>query len=121
MIGQCFRGIVTHPTMNPTSSGIEPLDVLELKIVVQGSIDRFDRHVHVLPTNGTNVGTVTTTIPDVVIIGQINIQYKFTFDGLEGWESIGGKGMFLDGGMWKDGPNINFDRQTFLNGRLEII
>ena len=116
-------GGVADPPVNAASSGIEPLDVLEGKIVGQCRMESIHGHDHVLPTNGTNLGVLTAAVPNVVVIGQINVQDEFALEWLKGRrQCVGGRreGMFLDGGMGKNGPDINFDGPTLLNGALKV-
>ena len=74
--------LVAHPCVGSSSSGVDPHDVLEPKIIPQGDIDNLDRHSHELPALVANIGLVATS-SNIVIISQVDIEAQLLGEWLE--------------------------------------
>ena len=115
-ISQLTRGIVAHPSMDTSTTGIKPCHMFKTKIIFQSLIQYFDCHTDKCPTCVTNVRTGTSTVSDIVVIGQINVKHQFTLQ----WNKstrLDGHRFVIFGTMRKDGTQINFGR-TPLNDSI---
>lgn len=65
--------LITYPSMGTSSTGVDPHNVLETKIISQRNIHNLDSHRNKLPTLIAYIRFVTTR-PNLVIISQIDIE-----------------------------------------------
>ena len=68
--------LVTHPTVDSSSSGIHPQQMFEPEIFSQHSVNDLSSDAHEFPTSVANVSPRTTS-SDVVVVSHINIKDKF--------------------------------------------
>jgi hypothetical protein len=59
--------------MGSSPSRVHPQDVLEAKIIPQSNVNNFDGHCNELPALIADIRLVTTC-PDIIVIGQIDIE-----------------------------------------------
>jgi hypothetical protein len=71
-----------------SSPRVNPHNVLESKILLQCHIYNLDCHRHKLPTLVAD-GSLVATCPDVIIVRQIDVEYQFLRNWLEGCFSQG--------------------------------
>jgi len=74
--------LVTHPCVSSSSSRVYPHNVLEAKIITQCHINNLDSHSDELPAFIADIGLVTAC-PNVIVIGQIDIETKLFCNRLE--------------------------------------
>ena len=65
---------VSDPAMNTTTARVDPEQVLEVKILLEGRVKDLDGYRHEGPAPGADLGAGAAT-PHIVIIRHINIEH----------------------------------------------
>ena len=109
---------VTDPGVHSTTSRVKPSNVLKAKIFAQSLLHDLDSHGHEFPALVTNAGSGTAAFANLVIIGQIDIEDKFTLLALK--ETCLERLMILRR-MRKDSTDINLDGLAIQNRLSELL